>query len=149
MSFEQLTEWIRHELVPTSVPAESIRKWCELSHSTGKIEDYFRQVEELDMYYPQPPDVSQYLAARPLGQALVNKLQAIDAAQKLRRHHPLLNGRKIVRHHVQEEEAKENFPVMVNNGHEPHAQVGGEAEDRWFASPESVERTKYPKPRLP
>ena len=118
VSFEQLMEWIRHELVPTSVPAESIKKWCSLAHTSGDLEEYFREVEELDMYHPQPPDVSQYLAARPFGHALINKLQAVDAAQNYTGLTPV-QWQDIVRQHVLEEEQKDTFRSWSSMGIDP------------------------------
>ena len=80
VSFPQLTEWVRAELVPDAMPSASILAWKKLV-SNGNLEDYLKEVERLSMYYPVEPLVSHALACEPLGEALVHQVQALDRAK--------------------------------------------------------------------
>ena len=120
VSFEQLMEWVRFELVPTAEPAESMKKWVSLVYR-GDLEEYFKEIEELDMYHPQPPEVSQLLAARPFGQGLVDQLQAINAAQNYIGLNPG-QWQDTVRAFVHEEEQKSTFRSWSNMNNNPSHQ---------------------------
>ena len=80
VSFPQLTEWVRAELVPDAMPSASILAWKKLVFNRN-LKDYLKEVERLSMYYPVEPLVSHALACEPLGEALVHQVQALDRAK--------------------------------------------------------------------
>ena len=68
LTFEQLTEWIRAELVPSASPDEALVAWQKLAFR-GSIEDYLKQIDNLTLYYPLPNIVQTLTqATQPLGE---------------------------------------------------------------------------------
>ena len=121
LSFDQLVEWMQHELVPSAVPSAAMDPWMNLKFN-GNLEEYFKEVERLDVYYPVPPATAQVMATRPFGQALERRVRAADAAQNyagLRQN----QWQDIVREFVEEEEQKPSFRSWSNMDTNPRHQT--------------------------
>ena len=80
LAFDQLVEWLRHEMVPSSVTTSSLQEWMDLKYE-GNLDDYFQKVAMLDAYHPIDAKDALVMASRPFGTGLLQKLRAVDAAQ--------------------------------------------------------------------
>ena len=120
LSFDQLVEWMQHELVPSAVPSAAMDPWMNLKFK-GNLEEYFKEVERLDVYYPVPPATAQVMASRPFGHALERRVRAADAAQNYVGLRPN-QWQDIVREFVEEEEQKPSFRSWSNMDTNPRHQ---------------------------
>ena len=112
LAFDQLVEWLRHEMVPSSITTSDLQAWMELRYE-GNLDDYFQQVANLDAYHPVDPKDALVMASRPFGEELLKKLRAVDAAQNYQGINPA-QWRDLVRNHVSEEENKPTFRSWAN-----------------------------------
>ena len=117
LAFDQLVEWLRHEMVPSSVTTSSLQEWMDLKYE-GNLEDYFQKVAMLDAYHPIDSKDALVMASRPFGAALLQKLRAVDAAQNYQGINPS-QWRDLVRNHVLEEESKPTFRAWANLNPKP------------------------------
>ena len=135
LSFEQLKEWVCIELVPLAEPGAAHLEWADLRYE-GDLDAYFQKVRTLYLYHAMPPRECQVLAARPFGQALVDRVRAAAAplgSDGL----PPTHWEAIVRSFVTETEASPTFQSWAKGTLEPvhrHAklrqtQVVAEASD--------------------
>ena len=117
LAFDQLVEWMRHEMIPSSVTTSSLQEWMDLKYE-GNLEDYFQKVATLDAYHPIDSKDALVMASRPFGTGLLQKLRAVDAAQNYQGINPA-QWRDLVRNHVQEEEGKPTFRAWANLNPKP------------------------------
>ena len=117
LAFDQLVEWLRHEMVPSSVTTSSLQEWMDLKYE-GNLDDYFQKVAMLDAYHPIDAKDALVMASRPFGTGLLQKLRAVDAAQNYLGINPS-QWRDLVRNHVQEEESKPTFRAWANLNPKP------------------------------
>ena len=74
VSYEQLLEWIRTELVPLADPASSALAWRQLRF-LGEVEDYLKQLDQLSTHFPISQAHLLTLATEPLGKEVVSFAQ--------------------------------------------------------------------------
>ena len=77
VTYDQLLEWIRHELVPDSNPALAYMEWSNL-HYRGNIDEYMKQVERLMDYFPIQRDTMIACIARPISPEFAAELRNMD-----------------------------------------------------------------------
>ena len=77
VTFEQLLEWMRHELVPDSNPALAYMEWSTLRYK-GNVDDYMKQVERLMEYFPIQRDTMIACLARPISPEFTTELRNMD-----------------------------------------------------------------------
>ena len=77
VTYYQLLEWIRKELVPTAEAGASQLAWYDLQYN-GDVEKYLKQLTDLLLHHPVNPKVSLTLATKPFGDELVYRVQAIN-----------------------------------------------------------------------
>ena len=71
ISYEQLLEWIRTELVPLADPASATVAWRQLRFF-GDVEDYLKQLDQLTVHFPIPQATLLTMATEPLGREVVS-----------------------------------------------------------------------------
>ena len=77
VTYEQLLEWMRHELVPDSNPALAYMEWGTLRFK-GNIQDYMRQVDRLMEYFPIQRDTMIACLANPISPEFAAELRNMD-----------------------------------------------------------------------
>ena len=77
VTYEQLLEWIRHELVPDSNPALAYMEWNTLRYR-GNVEEYMKQIERLMEYFPIQRDTMIACLARPISTEFAAELRNMD-----------------------------------------------------------------------
>ena len=77
VSFSQLLEWVRTELVPEADPEEAHNAWQKLAYR-GDVEDYLRQYDKLTLYFPLPHQSILSQATQPLGSAFKASAKRVD-----------------------------------------------------------------------
>ena len=77
VTYYQLLEWIRKELVPTAEAGALQLAWYDLQYD-GDVEKYLKQLTDLLLHYPVNPKVSLTLATKPFGDELVYRVQAMN-----------------------------------------------------------------------
>ena len=77
VTFAQLVEWMRQELVPAALESSSHLSWSRLRYK-GDVEAYLQQVEDLMVQHPIDPAVAHVMACEPLGRELVHRIQGMD-----------------------------------------------------------------------
>ena len=70
ISYDQLLEWIKCELVPKADPAASSLAWRKLKF-TGSVSDYMTQLDKLTRHFPLRHDTLVPQATDPLGEEVV------------------------------------------------------------------------------
>ena len=70
MSYDQLIEWIKCELVPKADPAASSLAWRKLKF-TDSVSDYMTQLDKLTRHFPLRYDTLVPQATDPLGEEVV------------------------------------------------------------------------------
>ena len=70
VSYEQLLEWIRTELVPLADPGAATLSWRQLRF-LGDVEDYLKQLDQLTTHFPLPHTTLLVVATEPLGKEAV------------------------------------------------------------------------------
>ena len=105
VTYEQLLEWIHHELVPDSNSALAYMEWSTLRYK-GNVEEYMKHVERLMEYFPIQRDTMIACLARPLSPEFVAELRNMDIR---------LEGmsdpkiKEVIRNHL-----------IATRGHQPH-----------------------------
>ena len=77
VTYEQLLEWIRHELVPDSNPALAYMEWNTLKYR-GNVEEYMKQIERLMEYFPIQRDTMIACLAKPISTEFAAELRNMD-----------------------------------------------------------------------
>ena len=77
LTFRQLCEWIRSELVPASSHSSSIRAWATFTFR-GNLEAFFRELDNLMFYHPIEPHAAHAIAATPFGAEFVTRIENLD-----------------------------------------------------------------------
>ena len=77
VSFSQLVEWIRMELVPCTNPDEAMTAWQKLAFR-GDVEDYLRQYDKLTLCYPLSHSLTLSQATQPLGEEFKSSARRVD-----------------------------------------------------------------------
>ena len=77
ISYEQLLEWIRTELVPLADPASATLAWRQLRF-LGEVEDYLKQLDQLTVHFPIPQATLLTMATEPLGREVVSSAYKAD-----------------------------------------------------------------------
>ena len=117
LSFDQLKEWLCIELVPMAEPGAAHLQWADLTFD-GNLDTYFQKVRTLYRYHSMPPRECQVLAARPFGQALVERIRAA-AVPMGSGGLPPTQWEAIVRSYVTETEANPTFQSWGRGTLEP------------------------------
>ena len=100
VTYEQLLEWIRTELVPLADPATAVLAWRQLRF-LGDVDDYLRQLDQLSTHFPLPHETLLAMATEPLGR------EALSSVYKADQMHgptgmPYTRLRKFIHAHLQE-----------------------------------------------
>jgi len=77
VSYEQLLEWIRTELVPMADPGAATLSWRQLRF-LGEVEDYLKQLDQLTTHFPLPHAMLLVMATEPLGKDAVSAAYKAD-----------------------------------------------------------------------
>ena len=77
VTYEQLLEWLRTELVPTANPDEAFTAWQKLAYR-GNIEDYLHQLDKLSLCFPLDHTLMLTQATQPLGEVCKAGLHRLD-----------------------------------------------------------------------
>ena len=77
ISYEQLLEWVRTELVPLADPATATLAWRQLRF-LGDVDDYLRQLDQLTTHFPIPQATLLTMATEPLGREVVSAVYKAD-----------------------------------------------------------------------
>ena len=77
VTYEQLLEWIQHELVPDSNLVLAYMEWSTLRYR-GNVEEYMKQVDRLMEYFPIQRDTMIACLSRPIGPEFVAELRNMD-----------------------------------------------------------------------
>ena len=77
VTYEQLLEWIRHELVPDSNPALAYMEWNTLKYR-GNVDEYMKQIERLMEYFPIQRDTMIACLAKPISSEFAAELRNMD-----------------------------------------------------------------------
>ena len=77
VSYEQLLEWIRSELVPLADPATAVLAWRQLRF-LGDVDDYLKQLDQLSMHFPLPHETLLAMATEPLGREALSSVYKAD-----------------------------------------------------------------------
>ena len=79
LTYAQLHEWVRKELVPKADPATACQEWADLTYR-GDAEAFLQKVEQLMMYYPIKRNAMLTFVSRPFGEEFAADLSNIDMA---------------------------------------------------------------------
>ena len=77
VTFAQLCEWIKSELIPTAGHTSAIEAWAALRFD-GNIENYFHCLDDLRFYQPIEPEAAHALAAKPFGSEFLARIRHLD-----------------------------------------------------------------------
>ena len=77
ITFDQLLEWIKRELVPHSSTTDAVNAWSDLSY-TGDIKKYINDLERLINHFPLRRESIIIMATKPLGKDIQNRIQMMD-----------------------------------------------------------------------
>ena len=77
ITFNQLLEWIKRELVPHSSTSNAVNAWAELSY-TGDVNKYINDLERLINHFPLRRESIIIMATKPLGKDIQNRVQLMD-----------------------------------------------------------------------
>ena len=77
LTFAQLVEWLRTELVPCANPEEAMAAWQQLAYR-GDVEDYLKQYDKLTLCYPLSHALTLAQATQPLGSEVKAGAQRVD-----------------------------------------------------------------------
>ena len=100
VSYEQLLEWIRTELVPLADPSSSALAWRQLRF-LKEVEDYLKQLDQLTTYFPISQAHLLTLATEPLGREVVSfahKANHLYGKEGM----PYVRLRKFIQSHLQQ-----------------------------------------------
>ena len=77
VTYDQLLEWLKCELVPAAGVAASHLAWHDLTYE-GDIEKYLQKLTSLLIQHPLDPKVAHTLAARPFSNELMYRILSLD-----------------------------------------------------------------------
>ena len=77
MTYDQLLEWIRHELVLDSNPVLAYMEWNTLRYRWN-VDDYMKQIDHLMEYFPIQRDTMIACLAKPISSEFVAELRNMD-----------------------------------------------------------------------
>ena len=77
VTFDQLLEWIKRELVPHSSTSDAVNSWCNLVYS-GDVKKYINDLERLINHFPLRRESILIMATRPLGKEIQERVQLMD-----------------------------------------------------------------------
>ena len=77
VTYEQLLEWVRAELVPMADPGTAVLSWRQLRFM-GDVEDYLRQLDQLSTHFPLPHETLLAMSAEPLGSEAISAIYKAD-----------------------------------------------------------------------
>ena len=77
VTFIQLNELIKTELVPKALPTASHRAWWKLEYKRN-VEQYLQHVTDLMRQYPLAPRIANSLATLPISERLSEQIEAMD-----------------------------------------------------------------------
>ena len=77
ITFEQLVEWIKRELVPHSSTSDAVSSWCDLTYN-GDAKKYITDLERLINHFPLRRESIIIMATRPLGKEIQKRVQLMD-----------------------------------------------------------------------
>ena len=77
ITFEQLVEWIKRELVPHSSTTDAVSAWSELSFK-GDPDKYISDLKKLINHYPLRRESIIIMATKPLGSEIQRNIQLMD-----------------------------------------------------------------------
>ena len=77
VTFDQLLEWIKKELVPYSSTSDAVNAWCELTY-TGDAKKYISDLEKLINHFPLRRESILIMSTRPLGKEIQKRVQLMD-----------------------------------------------------------------------
>ena len=77
VTYEQLLEWVRAELVPMANPGTVVLSWRQLRFM-GDVEDYLRQLDQLSTYFLLPHETLLTMSAKPLGSEAISAIYKAD-----------------------------------------------------------------------
>ena len=100
VSYEQLLEWIRTELVPLADPSSSALAWRQLRF-LEEVEDYLKQLDQLTTHFPISQAHLLTLATEPLGREVVSFAQKANHLYG-KEGMPYVRLRKFIQSHLQQ-----------------------------------------------
>ena len=77
VTFEQLLEWIKRELVPHSSTTDAVNAWSDLSY-TGDPKKYISDLERLINHFPLRRESIIIMATKPLGREVQKRVQLMN-----------------------------------------------------------------------
>ena len=77
VTFDQLVEWIKRELVPHSSTSDAVSSWCDLTYN-GDSKKYITDLERLINHFPLRRESIIIMATRPLGKEIQKRVQLMD-----------------------------------------------------------------------
>ena len=77
ISFDQLVEWIKCELVPHSSTSDAVNAWSDLSFH-GDVNKYITDLERLINHYPLKKESIIIMATKPLGKDIQKHIQIMN-----------------------------------------------------------------------
>ena len=77
LTFEQLIEMIKRELVPRSSTSDAVHAWSELSFK-GDVNKYIKDLEQLINHFPLRRESIIIMATKPLGEDIQRRIHLMD-----------------------------------------------------------------------
>ena len=77
VTFDQLLEWIKRELVPHSSTTDAVNAWSDLSY-TGDVKKYIADLERLINHFPLRRESIIIMATKPLGKEIQKRIQLMN-----------------------------------------------------------------------
>ena len=77
VTFDQLVEWIKRELVPQSATTDAVNAWSDLTYS-GDVKKYIEELERLINHFPLRKESIIVMATKPLGKDIQNRIRLMD-----------------------------------------------------------------------
>ena len=77
ITFDQLLEWIKRELVPHSSTTDAVNAWSDLSY-TGDVKKYISDLERLINHFPLRRESIIIMATKPLGKEIQKRVQLMN-----------------------------------------------------------------------
>ena len=77
VTYEQLLEWVRAELVPMADPGTAVLSWRQLRYM-GDVDDYLHQLDQLSTHFPLPHETLLAMSAEPLGAEAISAVYKAD-----------------------------------------------------------------------
>ena len=77
VTFPQLCEWMKTELVPSASYSSALEAWTYLEYK-GNLERYFKQLDDLRFYHHIEPWAAHAIAAKPFGPEFQARIRMMD-----------------------------------------------------------------------